>query len=65
MTISDVARAYHISQTRARFLARHRGVGTHIKGHWSFTPEEVEALRPGPKGHWPKGKPRKRPGVTP
>lgn len=55
LTCKDVAALYHVTATRIRFLAKHRGIGQHLylHGPWVFTPEEAERMKPGKAGSLP------------
>jgi len=51
LTTRDVAAILGITPQRVRMLAQARGVGQQIeRGIWLFRPEDVERLRPGPRG---------------
>jgi hypothetical protein len=61
LTCAEIAAILHVSTSMVRARARERNVGVNIYpgGPRIFTPEDVDKMRPGPKGHWPKGRSRK------
>ena len=66
LTAKAVADALGITPQRVRMLAQARGIGQQIeRGVWLFMPDDVERLRPGPRGRRPKeGKVRYKYTVT-
>ncbi len=55
LTCKDLARIYHITPRRIRYLARHRGIGGQLwpGGAWLFWPEDVALMKPGKPGSKP------------
>lgn len=55
LTCKDLARIYHVTPRRIRYLARHRGIGGTLYqgGPWVFTQEEALLMKPGKPGSKP------------
>ncbi len=55
LTCRDLARIYHVTPRRIRFLAQLRKIGGKLwpGGPWLFSQEEAQAMKPGKAGSKP------------